>query len=141
MLSCGAGSIANEEETGFSGLNTLRREQESQHLLQYLQPALAAQPAHMQRETTAQQTRAHMHTRMYTGTEANLVLTNSDICKIIFAVLFPPLGVFLEVGCTGQLCLNIVFTICGKLCPPPQLSETTLGMFSGLYMRKEVATW
>ena len=57
---------------------------------------------------------------------ANPPSLDSDICKIIFAVLFPPLGVFLEVGCTGQLCLNIVFTICGMLIPVP-LSETGLG--------------
>ena len=50
-------------------------------------------------------------------TLANLKLPNSDICKILFAVIFPPLGVFLEVGCTGKLCLNIVLTLCGKFSP------------------------
>lgn len=38
---------------------------------------------------------------------------NSDICKIIFAVLLPPLGVFLERGCGGDLCINILLTILG----------------------------
>lgn len=60
------------------------------------------------------------------GTQANPRSLNSDICKIIFAVLFPPLGVFLEVGCGGQLCLNIVFTLCGMFNSVP-LSETGLG--------------
>ena len=59
--------------------------------------------------------------------KANNALPNSDICKIILAVIFPPLGVFLEVGCGGQLCLNIILTLCGtflpvppKTCPPPR---------------------
>ncbi|KAI6162444.1 plasma membrane proteolipid 3 [Pisolithus thermaeus] len=40
--------------------------------------------------------------------------TASDICKIIFAVIFPPLGVFLERGCgADQLLINIGLTILG----------------------------
>jgi len=41
--------------------------------------------------------------------------TASDLCKIIFAVLLPPLGVFLEKGCGGDLCLNILLTILGYI--------------------------
>ncbi|KAL2266250.1 hypothetical protein VTJ83DRAFT_5602 [Remersonia thermophila] len=38
-----------------------------------------------------------------------------DICKILLAILLPPVGVFLEVGCNGQLLLNIVLTILGYI--------------------------
>ncbi|KAI9678035.1 MAG: plasma membrane proteolipid Pmp3 [Caeruleum heppii] len=37
----------------------------------------------------------------------------SDICKIVLAVVFPPLGVFFERGCNADLLINIVFTILG----------------------------
>ncbi|EAQ90759.1 conserved hypothetical protein [Chaetomium globosum CBS 148.51] len=39
--------------------------------------------------------------------------TASDICKIIFAVILPPLGVFLERGCNSDLLINILLTILG----------------------------
>ena len=42
-------------------------------------------------------------------------LTCSDIFKIILAVILPPLGVFLEVGCTFSFFLNIVLTIFGYI--------------------------
>lgn len=32
-------------------------------------------------------------------------------CRFIFAVILPPLGVFLEVGCTRDLLINILLTI------------------------------
>ena len=38
-----------------------------------------------------------------------------DILKIIAAVLLPPLGVFLEVGLTGQFFLNILLTLLGYI--------------------------
>ncbi|KAK0719731.1 plasma membrane proteolipid 3 [Lasiosphaeria hispida] len=41
--------------------------------------------------------------------------TASDICKIIFAVLLPPVGVFLETGCSGRFFLNILLTCLGYL--------------------------
>ncbi|CAG9943914.1 unnamed protein product [Clonostachys rosea f. rosea IK726] len=41
--------------------------------------------------------------------------TASDICKIIFAVILPPLGVFLERGCGVDLLINIPLTILGWL--------------------------
>lgn len=36
-----------------------------------------------------------------------------DIIKIIFAIILPPLGVFLEVGLKGAFWLNILLTILG----------------------------
>ncbi|CAP72782.1 uncharacterized protein PODANS_2_2110 [Podospora anserina S mat+] len=41
--------------------------------------------------------------------------TGSDICKIIFAVLLPPLGVFLERGCGADLLINLLLTILGYI--------------------------
>lgn len=41
--------------------------------------------------------------------------TASDICKIIIAILLPPLGVFLERGCSGSFFINILFTLLGYL--------------------------
>jgi len=41
--------------------------------------------------------------------------TASDICKIIFAVILPPLGVFLERGCTADFWINVLLTILGYL--------------------------
>ncbi|RPB28753.1 plasma membrane proteolipid 3 [Terfezia boudieri ATCC MYA-4762] len=42
-------------------------------------------------------------------------LTGSDICKIILAIILPPLGVFLEKGCGSDLLINICLTILGYL--------------------------
>jgi len=41
--------------------------------------------------------------------------TASDICKILLAILLPPVGVFLEVGCNGTLLLNILLTCLGYI--------------------------
>ncbi|KAL7272708.1 plasma membrane proteolipid Pmp3 [Rhizina undulata] len=41
--------------------------------------------------------------------------TTSDICKILLAIILPPLGVFLEVGCNGDLLINIILTCLGWL--------------------------
>lgn len=38
-----------------------------------------------------------------------------DIIRIIFAILLPPLGVFLQVGLGGQFWLNILLTILGYI--------------------------
>lgn len=43
--------------------------------------------------------------------------TASDICKIILAIILPPLGVFLERGCGADLLINILLTILGMFCP------------------------
>ena len=39
--------------------------------------------------------------------------TLGDILRIFFSVLIPPLGVFLEVGLSGQFWLNILLTLLG----------------------------
>lgn len=36
-----------------------------------------------------------------------------DILRIIAAILLPPLGVFMQVGISGQFWLNILLTILG----------------------------
>ncbi|KAI0665131.1 hypothetical protein C8Q70DRAFT_1049300 [Cubamyces menziesii] len=49
--------------------------------------------------------------------------TGSDICKIMyvplnsphFAILLPPLGVFLERGCNADFFINILLTILGYI--------------------------
>lgn len=38
-----------------------------------------------------------------------------DLIKIIFAIILPPLGVFLEVGVKGHFWLNIVLTLLGYI--------------------------
>lgn len=38
-----------------------------------------------------------------------------DIFRIIVAVVFPPLGVFLQVGLSGQFFLNILLTLLGYI--------------------------
>lgn len=44
----------------------------------------------------------------------------SDICKILLAIILPPVGVFLERGCGADFLINILLTILGKrtLSPP-----------------------
>jgi uncharacterized membrane protein YqaE (UPF0057 family) len=42
-----------------------------------------------------------------------MALTAADPIKIIFSILLPPVGVFLEVGVTGHFWLNILLTILG----------------------------
>ncbi|ORX59637.1 plasma membrane proteolipid 3 [Hesseltinella vesiculosa] len=44
-----------------------------------------------------------------------MALTCSDICKIILAVVLPPLGVFLERGCHCDLFINIALTCLGYI--------------------------
>ena len=38
-----------------------------------------------------------------------------DIIRIIFSVIIPPLGVFLQVGLGGQFWLNILLTLLGYI--------------------------
>jgi uncharacterized membrane protein YqaE (UPF0057 family) len=38
-----------------------------------------------------------------------------DLIRIIFSVLIPPLGVFLQVGLGGAFWLNIVLTLLGYI--------------------------
>lgn len=42
-----------------------------------------------------------------------MACTFSDIFKIILAIILPPLGVFLEVGCALSLFINIILTLIG----------------------------
>ncbi|KAI9489584.1 plasma membrane proteolipid 3 [Zychaea mexicana] len=42
-------------------------------------------------------------------------LTCSDFCKILFAILLPPLGVFFERGCTCDLLINVALTCLGYI--------------------------
>ncbi|KAK4335474.1 UPF0057-domain-containing protein [Rhodotorula toruloides] len=41
--------------------------------------------------------------------------TASDICKIILAIILPPLGVFLERGCAADFWINVLLTILGYI--------------------------
>ena len=38
-----------------------------------------------------------------------------DLIRILFAVLLPPLGVFLQVGIGKHFWINILLTLCGYL--------------------------
>jgi uncharacterized membrane protein YqaE (UPF0057 family) len=38
-----------------------------------------------------------------------------DIVRLILAIVFPPLGVFLQVGLSGAFFLNILLTLLGYL--------------------------
>ncbi|KAH7703784.1 Protein T23F2.5 [Aphelenchoides avenae] len=42
-----------------------------------------------------------------------MALTCCDIPKFICSIIIPPIGVFFETGCSVQLALNILLTICG----------------------------
>ena len=41
--------------------------------------------------------------------------TASDICKILLAIILPPLGVFLERGCNADFLINILLTVLGYI--------------------------
>jgi uncharacterized membrane protein YqaE (UPF0057 family) len=52
--------------------------------------------------------------KLLTEEKANaMAVTAADPIKIIFAVLLPPVGVFLEVGLTLHFWLNILLTVLG----------------------------
>ncbi len=38
-----------------------------------------------------------------------------ELIKIIFDILLPPLGVFMQVGLGGAFWLNILLTLCGYI--------------------------
>lgn len=42
-------------------------------------------------------------------------VTGTDIFKVIFAVILPPVGVFMEVGLKGHFWLSILLTILGYI--------------------------
>lgn len=44
-----------------------------------------------------------------------MAVTAMDPVKVIFAIIFPPVGVFMERGVSGTLFLNILLTILGYI--------------------------
>ncbi len=42
-----------------------------------------------------------------------MAVTITDPIKILFAILLPPVGVFMEIGLTGHFWLNILLTVFG----------------------------
>ncbi|GBE82017.1 stress response RCI peptide [Sparassis latifolia] len=44
-----------------------------------------------------------------------MALDASDFCKIILAIIIPPLGVYLERGWGSDLAINCVLTLLGYL--------------------------
>ncbi|EOA90468.1 uncharacterized protein SETTUDRAFT_102512 [Exserohilum turcica Et28A] len=44
-----------------------------------------------------------------------MLTPSSDICKILLAIILPPLGVFLERGCGADFLINILLTILGYI--------------------------
>jgi uncharacterized membrane protein YqaE (UPF0057 family) len=42
-----------------------------------------------------------------------MAVTITDPIKLLFAIILPPLGVFLEVGLKGHFLLNILLTLLG----------------------------
>lgn len=42
-----------------------------------------------------------------------MAATATDPLKILLAILLPPLGVFMEVGLSGQFWLNVLLTLFG----------------------------
>lgn len=71
------------------------------------------------RASTLSSCRPHFQypsSRCYLWDHVHVQCTNivdSDICKIIFAIILPPLGVFLERGCGADFLINILLTILG----------------------------
>lgn len=44
-----------------------------------------------------------------------MAVTATDPIKIIFAILLPPVGVFLEVGITTHFWINLILTLLGYI--------------------------
>lgn len=42
-------------------------------------------------------------------------VTGTDPIKVLFAILLPPVGVFLEVGLGGHFWINILLTLLGYI--------------------------
>lgn len=56
-------------------------------------------------------------------------LTWSDICKVIFAIILPPIGVLLERGIGADLCINILLTILGYIPGKQQINQLQINKF------------
>jgi uncharacterized membrane protein YqaE (UPF0057 family) len=61
----------------------------------------------------ARRCQAKLDKKLYLQQSVLIEIIHSDICKIIFAIILPPLGVFLEKGCGVDLLINIGLTILG----------------------------
>lgn len=60
-----------------------------------------------------------------------LVLTfASDICKILLAIILPPVGVFLERGCNADFLINILLTVLGYIPVSSALSSCSLQLLT-----------
>ena len=60
----------------------------------------------------------HARSRLRVGPDQahhRLGAAHIDLVKIIFAILLPPLGVFMQVGFAGAFWLNILLTLCGYI--------------------------
>lgn len=44
-----------------------------------------------------------------------IVWTCETLCALIFAIIFPPLGVLLHRGCHKDLCINVLLTLLGYI--------------------------
>jgi uncharacterized membrane protein YqaE (UPF0057 family) len=66
---------------------------------------------HTPQEEWAHTTPTYLHDRRVRRS----TVTFSDVFKIVFAILLPPLGVFLEVGLKGHFWLNILLTLLGYI--------------------------
>jgi uncharacterized membrane protein YqaE (UPF0057 family) len=54
-------------------------------------------------------------TKFTKNNTANMPFTASDICKILLAIILPPIGVFLERGCGADFLINILLTCLGYI--------------------------
>lgn len=65
--------------------------------------------------------------------------TASDICKILLAIILPPVGVFLERGCNADFLINILLTVLGYIPVSSAAASTTnntlLTLLSGYHPR------
>jgi len=64
-----------------------------------------------------------------------LLTLPSDICKILLAIILPPVGVFLERGCNADFLINILLTVLGYIPVRSAASPSSLGMFTNASSR------
>ncbi|KAI1012911.1 hypothetical protein LB503_001630 [Fusarium chuoi] len=83
----------------------------SQHLIQTLSNE-AIQSSHSQPLPLPT---IHTPEQYLAFTTDNMPFTASDICKILLAIILPPVGVFLERGCGADFFINILLTILGYI--------------------------
>jgi uncharacterized membrane protein YqaE (UPF0057 family) len=61
--------------------------------------------------------------------------TASDICKILLAIILPPLGVFLERGCNADFLINILLTVLGYIPVSPAISINMPVLYTNILPR------